>query len=658
MSDTRARTLTPIRESAREQADGCWQLSEQSVDYLEGAEGRIYEILAAADDLSSLSDELEAQATNWFEVYNLSKGRANVLRPLRLGADDTVLEVGAGCGAITRYLGETCGLVDALEPVRERARVARQRTRDLDNVEVFVGGVEDMPPEPAYDTIVMVGVLEYSVGGSADPGDYVAFIRPLERLLKPGGRIICAIENQIGVKYLTGVPENHTNRLFDGLEQYPRGAPVRTFSRNKLEAIFRDAGLEPTTLHAFPDYHLARIVFSDTLLTSEASALAWSVPSFPSPGNTRERARLASEAHLWRTLVEAGVGPHFSNALLMIAAKGVRPDVWPEGQLAAFYSTQRRAEFVTETRVVSGSGDIQLQRRRMMGSENRAVAGPLTVEARDATFVPGECALDLMARSDDAGLGEWLKRWLVLLHDNVNEGEAANIDIGPPHMIVGEDSAVSLIDQEMRYKGYDEQDVMERQLLWLGPCLADRTPPERWNGETKRHVVIALGAMVGLDAEGEWLRGAVHREAELQALVADNRLGTDAWEGVVDGAERDLHRFLDGLLDDGPLGTREDERREAAERQLEQVLAERAATTEAAELRDRLQMKESDLEDALGRVGEIEGSFGWRAMNRVRPTVHKLAPKGSVRRRAVSGALRAGLLVARTARKPFIRRGR
>ena len=400
-------------------------------------------------------------------------------------------------------------------------------------------------------------------------------------------------------------------------------------------------------------------MFCDALLDSEASALAWSVPAFPSPDYTRERPRLASEALLWRTLVEAGVGAHFANAFLVIARKGTGPGIWPEGQLAAFYSTHRQAQFATETRVTRGGGGIQLQRRRLMGSENRAASGPLTVEARDATFVPGESVLDLMARSDDAGLSEWMKRWLALLHDNVNGGEAASIDVGPPHMIVGEDSAVSLIDQEMRYEGYDERDVMQRQLLWLGPCLTDRTPPERWDAETKRQVVIALGAMAGLDAEGKWLPMAVRREAELQALVADHRFGTNAWQVVVDRAERDLNRLLDARLEDGPLGTREDERRQAAERQLEEALAEPAtAAAEAAELRDRLKVKESDLEDALRHVAEIEGSFGWRAMNRVRPIVHKLAPKGSARRRSLSGAIRAGLLVARTARKPFTQRGR
>jgi len=78
----------------------------------------VLEILRGATDLSSSSDELVAQAASWPEMYHLNPARANVIRPLELSAQDTVLEIGAGCGAITRYLGEQCGAVDAIEPMR------------------------------------------------------------------------------------------------------------------------------------------------------------------------------------------------------------------------------------------------------------------------------------------------------------------------------------------------------------------------------------------------------------------------------------------------------------------------------------------------------------------------------------------------------------
>ena len=65
-----------------------------------------------------------------------------------------------------------CDLVDAVEPVSARARVARTRTRDLPGVEVFVGDLFDVPGDNVYDIIVLVGVLEYVGSGSADLAPY------------------------------------------------------------------------------------------------------------------------------------------------------------------------------------------------------------------------------------------------------------------------------------------------------------------------------------------------------------------------------------------------------------------------------------------------------------------------------------------------------
>ncbi len=69
---------------------------------------RIAGIVNGLADPSSLSSELRAAITDWPSQYHLSAKRANLLRPF---AEDLrgkrVLEIGAGYGAITRYLGET-----------------------------------------------------------------------------------------------------------------------------------------------------------------------------------------------------------------------------------------------------------------------------------------------------------------------------------------------------------------------------------------------------------------------------------------------------------------------------------------------------------------------------------------------------------------------
>lgn len=57
------------------------------------------------------------------------------MRPFENDLHGDILEIGAGCGAITRYLGECGGNVLALEGSQDAA-IARARTRDLQNVTV------------------------------------------------------------------------------------------------------------------------------------------------------------------------------------------------------------------------------------------------------------------------------------------------------------------------------------------------------------------------------------------------------------------------------------------------------------------------------------------------------------------------------------------
>src|SRR5438132_6386209 len=168
--------LTPLRRLATRSVDGCRVLGKTAGAFRDGAEEEVARLVEQATDLSSMSDELFAAATSWPQMYHLASSRANILRALDLPRSAAVLEVGAGCGAISRYLGETCDLVDAVEPSLERARVARRRTRDLRNVEVFVGDATHIPAEPAYDLVVVVGVLEYSGAGAAEAGPYLAFL--------------------------------------------------------------------------------------------------------------------------------------------------------------------------------------------------------------------------------------------------------------------------------------------------------------------------------------------------------------------------------------------------------------------------------------------------------------------------------------------------
>ncbi len=654
MTVQETKASTPLREVDFEERDGCRVITHSIVTYEDGAEESVLQAVRSAADISSMSDELDHFAETWPERYHLSKSRANFLRPFALGKGMRVLDVGGGCGAIARYLGETCAEVDVLEPVPSRAAVARARTRDLGNVEVFIGDLDTVPDEPAYDVITVIGVLEYIGLGALSNDSRLEFLAALSRRLLPGGRIIIAIENRLGVKYMAGAPEDHSDRPFDGLEGYPSGGPARTFSRNELEQLLSEAGLDAHFYHAFPDYKLSRVIFQEDIFDLEAErSLAWRIPYFPSPDWTELREPGVNEESLWRSLVQSGTGKHFSNSFVVVASPdGNTPaEIWESGQLAAFYTTGRRSCFATETRVVREADGTSFQRALMRGPSQEAAPFGIALRVEEsAQFIGGTPLLELLANADDAALQEWLARWSELVEANSAPG-AIPLDLVPGNIIVDRSGAPHAIDQEWFREGDRTEEVLQRGVIWLAHHLTKLTPPDRWAGKTVADVALLLGSHVGLTAK-QWFADALQREVEFQAVVHDRDPGDNDWKATVNEWSRRLQGLMDARVADGPLGPRRGYRGMFADAQDElsntrQALAiARSDVNEAQERALTAERNMGRLETYLGeqteyvhllesQIRSITGSMGYRVVQRARRVVDWVAPPGSKRRVAV-----------------------
>ena len=197
-------------------------------------EQRIADIIKQASDISVLSTELRRQCTDWPSLYHLSGSRANILRPFAESLTGDILEIGAGCGAITRYLGESGANVLALEGSPRRAAIARSRTSDLDNVIVLAEKFDAFQCDHKFDVITLIGVLEYANLFTTAEYPALTMLQHVRSLLKPDGKLIIAIENQLGLKYFAGAPEDHLGQPMYGIEgRYQKDQP-QTFGRRVL----------------------------------------------------------------------------------------------------------------------------------------------------------------------------------------------------------------------------------------------------------------------------------------------------------------------------------------------------------------------------------------------------------------------------------------
>ena len=553
--------MTDVRGLDVPVVDGCRVLTSETIGYSDGAEQRVFDIVESAHDLSSTSDELAVQSTTWAERYHLSTGRANLLRPFALPPAGAVLEIGAGCGAITRYLGERCGSVDALEPVLARARVARSRTRDLDHVEVYVGSLGDVPAEPAYDLVVVVGVLEYVGDGASDLVAQSEFLRGIGRVLRPGGSLILAIENRLGVKYVAGAGEDHTRRVYDGVEGYPEGAPVRTYSRTELADLLCGVGLQPTFYAAFPDYKLTRTIMADSLFQSDP-ALAWRIPQFPSPDRSGVSARGVNEEHLWRALVDDGVGPHFANSFVVTASTGPEPAaLWPPDRLAGYYQPDRRARYSTQTLVSRRDGVVRFARSPLRPADEET-AGPIPMTLEESTLVPGRDLLEVLEQADEAELRDLLQRWVARADQMAADAGGYALDLFHHNFVQGGDGELRVIDEEWGAADVSRPEFLARGAFVTAWKLALRTPPGRWPCETVAELVVHLGAMFGLPESGEWLTDTVRREAAVESEILIETGWDLRAETQLDSIAAGLEETLTLRLADLPMGDRDHQRLE------------------------------------------------------------------------------------------------
>ena len=310
---------------------GVWRPADggQDLNYSDGSETekRLEAILRSASDLGWRSADFSESFEDWALDYHLSPRRGNLLRALSLKSGSRIFEVGAGCGAVSRYLGDNGYFVDALEGSVSRARLGSLRCSDLDSVAFIHSNFNAFElPHQVYDAVLFIGVLEYA-RRFGDPLDapQLAVRKMLQRALgalQPDGIVVVAIENRLGAKYLFGGPEDHFARPWVGLADYPDVAAdsgITTFDANTWSSLIGDMGLCHRFLYPLPDYKLPEAVISASGLSRpEVTSLLWQY----GPAHRAPRSEpLTPERLQTIALQDAGLFGHVADSFCIVIAK-------------------------------------------------------------------------------------------------------------------------------------------------------------------------------------------------------------------------------------------------------------------------------------------------------------------------------------------------
>ena len=264
-------------------------------------------------------EDVLMRENDWALLYHLSPIRENLLEWYDFGEGTSLLEIGSGCGGITGLFCRKCDRVVAVDLSRRRSRINAHRNRRFGNLEILVGNFEDVRIEEKFDYVTLIGVLEYSVYYIDSPTPFVDMLRRARSYLKPGGKLIVAIENKYGIKYWAGAREDHTGNLMDGIEGYRGVERVRTFSREGLEHLLMDAGFSSLEFYyPLPDYKLPVEIYSQRRLPKAYPF------TFNTPNYDRERYSFFDEGKAMDELIREGKFEMFANSFLVFCEGGAR----------------------------------------------------------------------------------------------------------------------------------------------------------------------------------------------------------------------------------------------------------------------------------------------------------------------------------------------
>lgn len=231
------------------------------------SDGDIEDVILDIVKNNSCYERFAHNSTDFEVFYHLSKEREMIAQPMNIKSTDTVLEIGSGCGAITGALAKRAKQVECIELSKKRSLINAYKNREFNNITIHVGNYENVQFERKYDIITLIGVLEYAGYYIHTANPYQDFLQDVKDKLKEDGRLYIAIENRLGMKYLSGCKEDHCGEEFVGIEGYALKPGVRTFSYHELLDLFKKVGFEEFTFYyPFPDYKFPHAIYSDDYL--------------------------------------------------------------------------------------------------------------------------------------------------------------------------------------------------------------------------------------------------------------------------------------------------------------------------------------------------------------------------------------------------------
>lgn len=227
--------------------------------------------------------------------YALSETRENLLEWYDFSPAASLLQVGSGYGALTGLYSRRVKEITVLDEDKDDLDINWMRHGVCSNIR-YVEGSLDTVAGNFYDYVVMAGSLK---------APFELQIKKAKALLKPGGVLILAVDNRLGLKYKAGAKPHGASLLKQEVETLLSGS-----GKEEVTGIKEAGTLE--FYYPMPDYLLPVTVYSESRLPSKGeishTVLAYDYPEYVrfDPGK------------LYDEICESGLFEAFANSFLAI----------------------------------------------------------------------------------------------------------------------------------------------------------------------------------------------------------------------------------------------------------------------------------------------------------------------------------------------------
>lgn len=534
-----------------------WRRSQaKEFAYTDGdaVEQRIRRIVSECEDPGIFSPEMAQAVTDWPSLYHLGRARLNLLWPFIGIFSGKTLEIGCGCGAITRALGEFGGEVLALEGSAVRAEIAASRCRGLENVRVVHDSFDCFEHEDRFDVVTLIGVLEYAriyFRGNPDADPVAEMLTRARSFLKPGGILLLAIENQLGLKYLAGSPEDHNGIPMFGVEDHYGERDVVTFGEDELRQLLKNGGLgEQQWWYPFPDYKFPVSIFSEDGVKSRACDLTPLLQNAVLTDPQRAATSFSLES-AWSPVYRNGLAGALANSFVTLASD--RPLPKSVGKVLAYhYAGSRREAFAKQVVFLANEdGGVTVRHEPLFQGKQDAVPEAFSIVFEETGFVSGRhWQRELIRILNRPGwtlkmLQEWASNWFKAFVSYAQLGELSDLskhtelagdyfDAVPRNLIIQSDGKGVFFDQEWHLArpctlGF----IVFRSLGLSFFGVTSIAEPEDGISLRVQENLFLLARSIGIELDADDLPSYVSQENDLQALVtgaATGSLSVDLFE--------------------------------------------------------------------------------------------------------------------------------